>query len=106
MHSNCMLRSDFCPKNFRCDPEARKNHTLFRSTLQKALTPCARPCLKLELIEGNVLFADGVKMRANAGKGNLHREKRYRDRLEEIDKRTQQILEECEQVDQNESQCG
>ncbi len=77
----------------------RKN----KPALKRALTLCARLCLKLELVEGNVLFVDGTKLRANAGTGNLHKEKWYRDRLEEIDKRIQQVLEECEQIDQNES---
>ena len=80
----------------------RKN----KPALKKALTLCARLCLKLELIEGNVLFVDGTKLRANAGRGNLHKEKWYRDQLEEIDKKIQTILEECEQIDQNESRCG
>jgi transposase len=80
----------------------RKN----KPALKKALTLCARLCLKLDLIEGNVLFVDGSKLRANAGKGNLHKEKWYRDQLEEIEKRIQQILEESEQVDTNESRCG
>ena len=80
----------------------RKN----KPALKKALSLCARLCLKLDLIEGNVLFVDGTKMRANAGRGNLHQEKWYRDRLEEIDKRIQQILEECERIDQDESRRG
>jgi hypothetical protein len=80
----------------------RKN----KPALKKALTLCARLCLKLELIEGNALFVDGTKLRANAGRGNLHKEKWYRDQLEEIDKKIQTILEECEQIDQNESRCG
>ena len=80
----------------------RKN----KKGLKKALTLCARLCLNLGLIEGNVLFVDGTKLRANAGKAHLHREKWYRDQLEKIDKRIQHILDECERVDQNESQCG
>ena len=79
----------------------RKN----KEGLKKALTLCAKLCLNLGLIEGNVLFVDGTKLRANAGKANLHREKWYRDQLEEIEKRIKHILDECEQVDQNEFQC-
>jgi transposase len=80
----------------------RKN----KKALKKALTLCARLCLKLDLIEGNVLFVDGTKLRANAGGGNLHKKKWYQEQLEEIDKRIQWILEECEQVDNHESRCG
>jgi len=80
----------------------RKN----KKALRKALTLCAKLCLKLDLIEGNVLFVDGTKLRANAGKAHLHKEKWYREQLEEIDKRIQHLLDECEQADINESQCG
>jgi hypothetical protein len=27
LHPNCILGSDFCPKNLRCEPETPKNHT-------------------------------------------------------------------------------
>ena len=80
----------------------RKN----KKSLKKALSLCAKLCLKLGLVEGNVLFVDGTKLRANAGKANLHGEKWYRDQLEQIDKRIQHLLDECEQVDKNESECG
>jgi len=80
----------------------RKN----KEGLKKALVLCARLCLNLGLIEGNVLFVDGTKMRANAGKSNLHNEKWYRQQLEKIDERIQRILEECEQIDNEESPCG
>ncbi|MBI5562023.1 MAG: IS1182 family transposase, partial [Deltaproteobacteria bacterium] len=38
----------------------RKN----KGALKKALGLCAGLCVKLKLIEGNTLFADGAKMRA------------------------------------------
>jgi transposase len=80
----------------------RKN----KEALQKALRLCARLCLNLGLIEGNILFVDSTKLRANAGKANLHRKKWYEDQLEEIDERIQQLLNQCEQIDHSESQCG
>lgn len=83
--------------------EFRRNN---KEALKLALTECATTCLRLDLIDGNVLFVDGTKMRANAGKANFHKEKWYRDQLEEINKRIQHLLEECEQIDQNESRCG
>ena len=67
--------------------------------LRKALKLCARLCLNLGLIEGNILFVDSTKLRANAGKGNLHKKKWYEDQLKEIDQRIQQILNQCEQID-------
>ncbi len=74
--------------------------------LRKALKLCARLCLNLGLIEGNILFVDSTKLRANAGKANLHKKKWYEDQLKEIDQRIQQILNQCEQIDKSESQCG
>lgn len=80
----------------------RKN----KAALKKALTQCAKLCLKLELIDGNVLFVDGTKLRANAGKSNHHSEKWHQTKLEELDKKIQQLMDECEQADKDESQCG
>ena len=80
----------------------RKN----KQALKKALTLCAKLCLNLGLIEGNVFFVDGTKMRANAGRANLHKEKWYQDHLKEVKERVQRLLDECEQVDNNESHCG
>jgi len=39
----------------------RKN----KRALKNILRQCARMCLKLDLIAGNVLFVDGTKIRAN-----------------------------------------
>jgi transposase len=80
----------------------RKN----KDALKKALGECAKFCLKAGLIEGNVLFLDGTKLRANAGKGNLHKKEWYQRRLTEINERIGQILEQCEQADKDESDCG
>jgi len=74
--------------------------------LKKALKLCARLCLNLGLIEGNILFVDSTKLRANAGKANLHKKKWYEDQLKEIDQRIQQLLNQCEQIDKSESHCG
>jgi transposase len=80
----------------------RKN----RKALGKALKLSARLCMNLGLIEGNILFADSTKLRANAGKANLHKKRWYEDQLEQIDQRIQQLLNQCEQIDKSESHCG
>jgi len=80
----------------------RKN----KKALKKALSLCVKLCLNLGLMEGNVLFVDGTKMRANAGKANLHKEEWYQEQLKKIDKRIQDLLEECERIDNDESACG
>src|SRR5208337_5443237 len=58
----------------------RKN----KEALKKALSLCARLCLNLGLIEGNVLFVDSTKLRASAGKANLHKKKWYQHKLKEV----------------------
>ena len=74
----------------------RKN----KKALKKVLKQCARVCLQLDLIAGNALFVDGAKIRANAGRSKSH-DREYYDRfLSGIEGRIDQVLEECEQVDQ------
>lgn len=76
----------------------RKN----KSALKKALKQCARLCVKLGLIEGNTLFVDGSKMRANASLNNSWTRQRCNKSLEKIDKRIEAIILECDKVDQTE----
>ncbi len=84
-----------------------KTIAAFRSNNKAALTnvlkQCARLCIKLDLIEGNTLFVDGSKIRANASLNNNWDEDRCTKRLEKVDTRIAEILSECEQADQNES---
>lgn len=76
----------------------RKN----KGALKKVLRQCARMCLKLGLIAGNVLFVDGSKIRANASRGQTHDRAYYEQLLSEIDGRIEQLMEECETIDERE----
>src|SRR5262245_52783282 len=49
--------------------EYRRRH---QKALAKVLKQCVRVCMELNLIAGNVLFVDGAKIRANAGRGKSH----------------------------------
>ncbi len=73
----------------------RKN----KEALKKVLKQCARMCLKLDLIAGNVLFVDGTKIRANAARAQTHDQAYYEQHLSEIDRRIEQLVEECEKID-------
>ena len=75
-----------------------------KTALQKVLKQSARLCIKLGLIEGNTLFVDGTKIRANASMRNNWTEQRGQRSLENIDKRIQDILLECEAADDQEKQ--
>jgi transposase len=78
----------------------------FRRSNKKALTnvlkQCARLCIKLNLIAGNVLFIDGTKIRANAGRSQNHDCKWYEEKLAKVDEHIEQLLKECEAQDQSE----
>lgn len=80
----------------------RKN----KKPLKKAFQLCARLCVKLNLVEGNILFVDGTKINANASKRHHHTQKWYQNQLKQVDKRINQLLAQCEKVDQNEAHQG
>jgi Transposase domain (DUF772)/Transposase DDE domain len=77
-----------------------------KSALQKVIQQCARSCIKLELIAGNVLFVDGTKMRANASIKHSWTKERAQKVLAQLDGRIRELLTECEAVDQQEQQDG
>ena len=79
--------------------EFRRNN---RNALKSVLKQCARLCIKLDLIEGNTLFIDGTKIRANASLKNNWTKGRCRASLAKIDERIDEILSDCESVDQME----
>lgn len=73
----------------------RKN----KKALQNVLKQYARICIKLDLIEGNTLFADGTKIRANASIKHEWTKERCEDALKKADERIENILKECEDTD-------
>jgi len=89
--------------DFKTIAEFRRNN---KTSIQKVLKQCARMCIKLNLIAGNVLFVDGTKIRANASAGMSHERAWYEEKLKEIDARIERLLQECEKVDQEEAAFG
>ena len=73
-----------------------------KEALSKVIKQCARVCLKLGMIEGNVLFLDGSKIRANASVDKSHSEEYYK----KLDKRIEQELEKADKVDEAEGEQG
>ncbi len=73
----------------------RKN----KKALKKVLRQCARMRINLGLIEGNTLFVDGSKIRANAAIKNTWTDKRCDEALKNIDNRVEEILKECDEAD-------
>ena len=78
----------------------RRDH---REALKGILKQCVRLCLQMGLIEGNTLFVDGTKIRANAGMRESWSAERCDRVLKETDEQIEKILKECEVVDASES---
>lgn len=76
--------------NFR-----RKNEDL----LKKVLKQIVRLCIKLDLIQGNVLFVDGSKMRANAGNKSTFTKEKLDNKLKQIDDRIDKLIEQINTED-------
>jgi transposase len=79
--------------------EYRRRH---KKALKKVLKQCARMCVELDLIAGNVLFVDGTKIRANASTGRSHEKGWYEQQLKDIDGRIEELLQDCEAIDEDE----
>lgn len=79
----------------------------FRSKNKEAigqlLKQCVRLCMKLDLIEGNTLFTDGSKFRANASINNNWTKEKCERYLEKIDKQIDKLLDDTEELDAQEN---
>lgn len=83
--------------------EYRRRH---KEAIKQVLKQCVRLCIKLDLIAGNVLFVDGTKIRANAGRGKSHGRDWYEKRLKELDERVEKLIEESEKIDGEQAELG
>jgi len=79
--------------------EFRRNN---KNPLKNIIKQCAELCIKLNLIEGNTLFTDGSKIRANASINNTWTKKKCEEYLVKIDERIESILNECDATDDSE----
>ena len=77
-----------------------------KKALKLVLKQCVRVCITLDMIDGNVLFVDGTKIRANAARHQTHDFEQYKKYLIKVDVRIAQLLEECEAADQSEEGQG
>jgi transposase len=96
------LMGDLKPDHKTIAEFRRKN----KGALQNVLRKVAHVCMGLKLIEGNTLFVDGSRFRANASISNSWTKEKCQRKLKKIDKRIAEILEECESADQREAACG
>ena len=75
-----------------------------KQALKNILKQCARLCLKLNLIEGNTLFVDGSKFRANAGKSQTKTVEGWEAYRTHVEKQIEKLLDECQQLDESEKE--
>lgn len=75
----------------------------YKEQIKQVFKQCVRVCMDLNLIEGNILFTDGSKFRANASINNTRTQEKCQRALERIDKTIDGLFEECEQIDQEEN---
>ncbi len=92
------LTSGLMPDHKTIAEFRRKNKEALANTLKQ----CARICIKLNLIEGNTLFLDGTKIRANASIKNTWTRKKAKRALKHIDERISDILTQCDAIDEAE----
>jgi transposase len=74
----------------------------YKDALRKVLKQCVRVCAKLDLIEGNVLFVDGSKFRANASINNAWSKERCEEYLKKIESQVDELIDQTEQIDKQE----
>lgn len=79
----------------------RKTHL---EVLKSVLVQCARMCVKLGLIEGNTLFVDGSKLRANAGKGETRSIDAWKKYKQAVERHIDELMQEAQKLDEQESE--
>ena len=77
----------------------RKNN---KQGLKEVLKQCARLCMNLGLIEGNTLFVDGSKFRANAGMSQTKSGETWGKYHKQVEDQIEALFEECNRLDESE----
>jgi len=87
------------PDHWTISDFRRQNTQLIKEVLKS----CARLCIKLNLIEGNVLFVDGSKFRADASISNTWNAERCESEMKRVCKKIEILMDECEKADREET---
>lgn len=77
-----------------------------KDILKNVLRQCARMCIRLGLIEGNTLFIDGTKIKANASCKNTWSKEKLQKYEAQITENIERILNECQTIDAQEENDG
>ena len=70
-----------------------------KKVIKKIFKQCVRMCMEMNTIEGNTLFFDGSKVRANASINQSRTKKQYEEKMKKIEEKIDQLMDECEQED-------
>lgn len=89
--------------DFKTISEFRRKNV---SALKRVLLLCARLCIRMKLIDGNVLFVDGSKFRANAGINRFWTNDKCEETLNRLKNRIDELLRLCEEQECSEESCG
>jgi transposase len=82
--------------NFKTISKFRKDNV---KTLKSLMKQCAGICIDLNLIEGNTLFTDGCKIRAYASINQTKSKKKWKEILENVEEKIDQLFQECDKLD-------
>lgn len=74
-----------------------------KQAIRNVLKQCARLCVELDLIEGNCLFLDGSKIRANASIDKTKSKAWLEEKNKKLEERIDKLLKESEEADQSET---
>lgn len=59
---------------------------------------CVRMCMKLDLIDGNMLFIDGSKFRANASINKTYDKERAEETVKKIEQHIDEMIDHSEAI--------
>jgi transposase len=75
----------------------------YKGAITKVLKQCVRMCVKMDLIEGNTLFIDGSKLRANASLDHNLSGEDIEKELVKVEQHIDTMMAEAERLDQSEA---
>ena len=87
--------------DYRTIARFRSEH---KEAIKKVLKQCVRMCMKMDLIDGNMLFIDGSKFRANASINKTYDKERAEEAIKKIEQNIDEMIERSEIIDQQEEQ--
>lgn len=93
------LMGDLKP-DYRTIARFRSEH---KGVIKKVLKQCVRMCVSMGLVDGNTLFIDGSKFRADASSHNTLSREQVEKELKKAEDSIEQLLNECERKDQEEN---